>query len=114
VSNGLKYGASGVAICVRIDGSSTAEIIVRVQNGGPLIQQATRESLFEPLVRGENAASRGYNLGLGLYIVREIAQAHGGTATVDSNVEAGTVFTIRLPRDAGEASSSAVPGLRMN
>ena len=114
VSNGLKYGASGEPVCVRIDGSSTAEIIVRVQNGGPPIPQATRESLFEPLVRGESAASHGYNLGLGLYIVREIALAHGGTASVESDAEAGTVFTICLPRDASQASPSAFPGLRMN
>ncbi len=38
------------------------------------------------------------SLGLGLFIVREIVLAHGGTITVESSMAAGTVFTIRLPR----------------
>ena len=41
------------------------------------------------------------SLGRGLFIVREIVLAHGGTIAVESTAEAGTVFTIRLPRPAG-------------
>jgi len=113
VGNALKYGPSDAPVKARIDGFATDQIVVSVQNGGPPIPEATRESLFEPLVRGANTEREGYNLGLGLYIVREIALAHGGSASVESDARVGTVFTVRLPRDAGSAEA-AFPGLRMN
>jgi sigma-B regulation protein RsbU (phosphoserine phosphatase) len=50
--------------------------------------------IFEPFRRGD---AEGTGLGLGLYIVRSIAQAHGGDVTVTSSTEHGTTFTIRLP-----------------
>jgi len=113
VSNALKYGAPDAPVDVSLDGSTVDEVCVRVHNSGPPISRETRESLFEPLVRGVNADHRGYNLGLGLYIVREIALAHRGSVDVVSNVDTGTVFTIRLPRHAGGAAASAILGLRM-
>jgi signal transduction histidine kinase len=113
VGNALKYGAADAPVKVRIDGSAPDQICVSVQNGGPPISEATRESLFEPLVRGVNTGRDGYNLGLGLYIVREIALAHGGSASVASDAQVGTVFTVSLPRDAG-AAAAAFPGMRMN
>jgi len=113
VGNALKYGPADTPVKTRIDGSAPGEIAVSVQNGGPPISEVTRESLFEPLVRGANTGRDGYNLGLGLYIVREIAMAHGGSASVESDAQVGTVFTVRLPRDAG-AAAAAFAGLRMN
>jgi signal transduction histidine kinase len=57
--------------------------------------------LFNPLVRdmanGETR-TRPANLGLGLFIVRAIAEAHGESVEVFSTEEAGTTFTVRLPR----------------
>ncbi|MCK9689033.1 HAMP domain-containing sensor histidine kinase [Scleromatobacter humisilvae] len=114
LGNALRHGASGAAIRARVDGSAPDEVAVSVRNAGPPIPKATRESLFEPLVRGAGANNAGYNLGLGLYIVREIALAHGGSASVESDAESGTVFTLRIPRDASAAAASAFPGLRMN
>lgn len=114
VGNALKYGAVDEPIRAAVDGSAVDKIAVSVQNGGPPIPKATRESLFEPLVRGANMEREGYNLGLGLYIVREIALAHGGWASVESDAQVGTVFTVRLSRDAGAAAQAAFPGLRMN
>jgi signal transduction histidine kinase len=114
VGNALKYGAVDEPVRAAVDGSALDEIAVSVRNGGPPIAKATRESLFEPLVRGVSTEREGYNLGLGLYIVREIALAHGGSASVESDAQVGTVFTVRLPRDAGAAAQAAFPGLRMN
>ncbi len=113
VGNALKYG-SDLPVKVTVDGRDAGEIAIGIQNGGPPIPKATRESLFEPLVRGTNAAQEGYNLGLGLYIVREIAHAHGGTASVESNTQVGTIFTVRLPREANASGARAFEGLRMN
>jgi len=58
--------------------------------------------VFEPLERGPGAETRPDSedsLGLGLYIAREIAQAHGGDVAARSD-ESETVFTVRLPRGA--------------
>jgi sigma-B regulation protein RsbU (phosphoserine phosphatase) len=70
---------------------------ISVHNDGvpiPLQQQA---GLFEPMVRGAGGkGSRG--VGLGLFIVREIARAHGGEVSVRSSPEDGTTFTARIPQ----------------
>lgn len=113
VVNALKYGDPGTPVRVRVDGSAAPALAISVHNGGPTIPKALRESLFDPLVRGSGAESTGHNLGLGLYIVREIALAHGGSVAVESAQGAGTVFTLRLPRDAGDAAA-AFPGLHVN
>ena len=58
-----------------------------------------QERLFEPFQRGaQSASSSGHSVGLGLYISREIAAAHGGTIDVRSTAGEGTTFTVRLPR----------------
>jgi signal transduction histidine kinase len=56
--------------------------------------------LFDPFRRGDGDAPRSSGLGLGLYIAREIAVAHGGTIDFASNEAEGTTFTLRLPRAA--------------
>lgn len=66
-----------------------------VANGGPPISSATISRLFEPFFRGE-AGVRQRGLGLGLYIASEIARAHDGNITVNSNAEE-TRFTFTMP-----------------
>jgi signal transduction histidine kinase len=58
------------------------------------------ESIFEPLVHHDHKTSSQLTngLGLGLFIVREIAKAHGGTVLVKSSASEGTTFSVRLPR----------------
>jgi signal transduction histidine kinase len=114
LGNALRHGARDAPVVAQVNGSKSDEIAISVRNTGAPIPRATRESLFEPLVRGSDASPGAYNLGLGLYVVREIALAHGGSTGVESEVESGTVFTIRLPRDASTAAVSAFPGMRMN
>jgi signal transduction histidine kinase len=68
-------------------------------------------TIFDPLVRGDSAPEsrkhrRPGSIGLGLYIAREVAVAHGGTIDVASSAEAGTVFTVTLPRRARGSSST--------
>lgn len=113
LGNALRHGAPDTPVVVRVDTSKADEIAISVHNRGTPIPETTRESLFEPLVRGADTSHGGYNLGLGLYVVRAIAAAHGGSASVESDIESGTTFTIRLPRDAS-AASAAFPGLRMS
>jgi len=75
-------------------------VILTVTNQGNPIPADKLESIFEPLVRHDLQTSNELTngLGLGLFIVREIAKAHGGTVHVSSSASEGTTFSVRLPR----------------
>jgi len=98
VTNAARYGTSGAAIKVGLFGDAS-EVQLSVANSGLPLPSEGINDLFEPLRRGrhkdENSDSA--NLGLGLFIVREIAKAHGGEIQVNSTAEA-TVFAMVLPR----------------
>jgi signal transduction histidine kinase len=105
VFNAMKYGLRSAPIHVSLDGTGKDELVLRVQNEGRPIPPDLVERLFDPLVRGDaddagsDSQVAGANLGLGLYVVREIAKAHGGAVTVTSD-DASTRFELRLPRIA--------------
>jgi signal transduction histidine kinase len=92
VGNAIQHADGRVVVRILGD-AENAHIIV--QNGGPPIPPAVLPSLFEPFRRGDKSPA-GY--GLGLYIVREIARAHGGDLGVRSSEAEGTCFTVTLPR----------------
>jgi len=93
--NALKYGAPERPVYVGWYGDST-DLVVKVHNQGPPIPAALLPHVFDPFQRGENHAVRD-SLGLGLYIVKQIATAHGGSVEVRSDREIGTTFLVRLP-----------------
>ncbi|TCS36332.1 signal transduction histidine kinase [Paucimonas lemoignei] len=100
IGNALQYGMAGtpVSILTREDGE---EIILSVHNDGPPIPPEVKKNIFDPLRRfadGEKCTADRKNLGLGLYIVREIVLAHQGTINVSSTQDMGTTFTVRLPK----------------
>jgi signal transduction histidine kinase len=72
------------------------EAVISVNNAGPSVPPEQLERIFEPFRRGERAKSEG--LGLGLYIVERIVEAHGGRITATSTSAEGTTFEVRLPR----------------
>ena len=111
ISNGIKYGAPGAPISVTVDGGDPREVLVKVHNLGSEIPPEKLESLFQPLVRASGSDPTGNSLGLGLFIIREIATAHGGTVEVESSDE-GTSFSLRLPRSSGETRPSAIGKMR--
>jgi PAS domain S-box-containing protein len=97
VSNALKYSPPGspVVVTTRDEGPGVA---LSVHNEGPPIRPENLSRIFEPLQRaGAEIDQTGRSVGLGLYIVREIVSAHGGTVDVTSD-GGGTTFTARLPR----------------
>ena len=87
----------------QFDGTRENEVVLAVQNTGRPIPQGLLPTLFDPLVRaagkdeGADSQIAGANLGLGLYVVREIANAHGGSVEVTSD-DSATRFELRLPR----------------
>jgi sigma-B regulation protein RsbU (phosphoserine phosphatase) len=98
ISIGVSLGAPGVPIEVSAR-SNDDTFIFSVANGGVPIPQEARARLFQPFFRGAVRRSQ-QGLGLGLFIVSEIAKAHGGTMEVISN-ETGTRFVFSMPLKAG-------------
>jgi len=99
VVNAMKYGATEGPVRVLIAGERT-EVRLEVTNAGPAVERSVLEKIFDPLKRGpghESRSSADGSLGLGLYIAREIAKAHGGDIEARSD-STETVFTVRLPR----------------
>ena len=94
VSNALKYSpeTSPVQITCRAEAGWAT---LSVKNQGAAIPPEKLEQIFEPLQRA-TVGGTDRSVGLGLYIVRKIADAHGGSIEVEST-EAGTTFTLRLP-----------------
>lgn len=102
IANAAKYGDRGTPITVRLLGTND-EVLLTVENTGPTITAVGMESLFDPLQRGArgDAETERTSLGLGLFIVRQIVQAHKGTVSL-SSADRKTVFTVQLPRKHSE------------
>jgi len=94
LSNAFHHGAGGVVVRAW-EREDRKMVFTSVTNEGPVIPADAMSRLFDPFVRQQKTRSRG--LGLGLFIVRQIALAHGGHVRVTST-EAGTTFTIEWPR----------------
>jgi PAS domain S-box-containing protein len=98
IANALQHGEPGKPVRVSLDGVGAA-VLLKVKNDGKPIPSDLMQALFEPFSRGAPDTSP-QGLGLGLYIVKQVALAHGGTIDVESTTEVGTSFTLLLPRAA--------------
>jgi signal transduction histidine kinase len=99
VNNAAKYGIADGKVSVALEHDSS-HVVLSVRNKGGAIPKATLATMFEPLHRGNKRANAedGASLGLGLFVVREIAKAHGGDVTAESTGDS-TTFAMHL-RDA--------------
>ncbi len=98
VLNALKYSPRGTPVRIETHASDTG-VTLSVHNEGPPIPPERLERIFQPLQRGTGEVDKaGRSIGLGLYIVKQVADAHGGTVSVESTAEAGTTFIVQLPR----------------
>jgi signal transduction histidine kinase len=103
LGNAVQHGAETGPVDLSVRGDGPADVLLAVRNGGPPIPADLLPNIFDPLVRGGSSPElqkqrRPGSIGLGLYIAREVVAAHGGAIDVTSSAEAGTVFTVRLPR----------------
>jgi signal transduction histidine kinase len=95
-SNAALYGKPGGPVTIELAHSDgVATIAVSNPTRGAPIAQSVLATLFDPFQRGRGRDHPG-GLGLGLYIVREIVRAHGGTIEA-SSTDAGTTFRVTLP-----------------
>ena len=97
VSNAIKYTHEGgvtVELTTEADG---AVVCLQVADTGEGISDAFLPSLFEPFSRAETGNVSGGGTGLGLAITKRFVDAMGGTIDVETAVEEGSTFTVRLP-----------------
>ena len=97
IGNALKHGTPEGAIQVRLDGSDCDHVTLVVKNGGTIPPDIV-PYLFDPFRGGQRQTGRGDGLGLGLYIVSQIVQAHDGRVDVKTGEGEETAFHVRLPR----------------
>jgi len=95
LTNALRYGG-GKPVEVRLT-RQEPWVILEVEDRGLGIAEADLERVFERFERAVSSNHFG-GFGLGLYIVRQIVEAHGGSVQLRSKVGEGSVFTLRLPR----------------
>jgi signal transduction histidine kinase len=99
VLNAFEHGAGAQAVRVRLD-AQRDHVVIEVWNAGPVLDDVLMRRLFEPFVCGPSARAQGpKGLGLGLYLSRAIARAHGGRIEVESDRHGGTTFRATLPRE---------------
>ena len=94
ISNAVKYSDSGgeVKVHAQVD---DGHVVVRVRDTGPGIALEHQGQIFEKFGRASGSAKPG--TGLGLFLARSFAEAHGGSLTVDSSPGEGATFTLELP-----------------
>ncbi len=102
MGNAIQHSTQSALVELTAKGEGPS-VTIAIHNDGSVIPPEEIPSIFDPLVRGSSAEhpkqNRPGSIGLGLYIARQVAHSHGGTIDVTSTQEAGTTFTVRLPRE---------------
>ena len=81
---------------------SATEVILTVSDKGPGVPMAYREKIFEPFFRLPGASERAGSVGLGLSLVKSIAQRHKGQVNCEERIGGGACFVVRLPRNLAQ------------
>jgi two-component system phosphate regulon sensor histidine kinase PhoR len=98
VDNALKYAPEGKRVSVQLR-SAGPYAEVRVVDQGPGIPVEDRKRIFERFVRGKSASGKQVRgSGIGLALVKHIAEAHGGAVRIDDAEPHGSIFTLRISR----------------
>jgi signal transduction histidine kinase len=97
LANAVKYSPAGGTVHVRVLTTPTAAVL-EVEDHGIGIPAAAQARLFEAFYRAGNVGGQISGFGLGLHIVQEIVQRHGGRIEVASVEGQGSTFRVVLPR----------------
>jgi signal transduction histidine kinase len=108
LDNAIRFAMPGSEVLLRTARIPGA-VLIETHNAGEPIPPEDLPYLFDRFYQVDRARTRGEQLhsGLGLAIVRELVQAHGGEVAVQSSRDGGTVFTVRLPIAPAAADQSA-------
>ena len=107
LSNAIKYNSDGGSVIVRIRPDGNKGFRISVRDTGRGIAPEHLEHLFEPYYQAA-VADQGIGTGLGLAIIKHLSELHGGSIEVESVVGTGTMFTVKLPREAKLAEEPEV------
>jgi signal transduction histidine kinase len=104
IGNAIQHGAQSTPITVALSVQSD-HVVFRVHNEGAPIPESILQTIFDLTPRRRNEDKQQDNkfshLGIGLFIVKKIVEAHSGTIRVNSTAEAGTTFIVSLPLSHG-------------
>ena len=105
--NAVKYNRSGGSVKVAVT-QEPEKILIRVSDTGCGVPEEYQQSIFQPFFRVDKSRSREYGgVGLGLSLVWEIANLHGGGVRVEESSKKGTTIAVELPTGAETESSGA-------
>ena len=97
IDNAIKYSPAGERVDVSATATGNGMVRVDVRDRGPGIAPEQQRLIFEKFGRADVAGSAKPGSGLGLFIARSIAEAHGGSLEVESARGRGATFTLTLP-----------------
>ncbi len=95
LENAHRHGAGEVQVTLQTEG---AQLVVWVDDAGPGVAVAQRQRIFEPFYRLPGATEHSGGVGLGLALVKTIAERHGGRVSCEDRPGGGARFVLRLPR----------------
>jgi signal transduction histidine kinase len=98
LTNAIKFNEEGGIVNVKARASGN-DVLISVRDTGRGISQEQQEYLFNPYYQAAHG-DQGIGTGLGLSIIKHLTELHGGSITLDSVPGTGSVFTVRLPREA--------------
>ena len=98
LGNAARFASRGSVVTIAVDGRAADTVTVTVHGDGTPIDVETLQTIFDPVARVESENATYAGLGLGLFIVRKVVDAHGGNVGVEASPESGTTFTMVLPR----------------
>jgi signal transduction histidine kinase len=104
IGNALQHGTNSRGVTLTLKGTADSVTLIMHNYGSPIPEDAI-STIFDPLVRSssEELGGPSTSLGLGLFIVKEVVNAHQGTIEVTSNEVDGTTFTVLLPKHSRPA-----------
>jgi two-component system, OmpR family, sensor kinase len=99
IDNALKYSERGQAVVVSVEPEGYEHVAIHVRDQGVGISAEDFPHVFDRFYRGRNAIEQAGGSGLGLAVVRQIVEQHGGTVMIESRPGAGTLVSLHLPRE---------------